>query len=70
MNLRDIALASHVGGRLLDRRRLELSPVVAGSPGMDRKGVSSVKARCTYARYICSMLAAVGFAAGTGGGGS
>jgi hypothetical protein len=30
--------------------------------------VSFVKARCAYARYICSMLAAVGFAAGTGGG--
>jgi hypothetical protein len=27
-----------------------------------------MKARCSYARYICSMLAAVGFAAGTGGG--
>jgi hypothetical protein len=33
--------------------------------------VSSVKARCAYARYICSMLSAVGFAAiGGGGGGS
>jgi hypothetical protein len=29
--------------------------------------VSSVKARCTYARYICSMLAAVGFAISPGG---
>jgi hypothetical protein len=30
-----------------------------------------MKARCSYARYICSMLTAVGFAAiGGGGGGS
>jgi hypothetical protein len=42
---------------------------MAGSPEIGTgKGVSSVKARCAYARYICSMLAAVGFAAGTGGG--
>jgi hypothetical protein len=27
-----------------------------------------MKTRCAYARYICSMLAAVGFAAGAGGG--
>jgi hypothetical protein len=29
-----------------------------------------MKANCKYARYICSMLAAVGFAAIGGGGGS
>jgi hypothetical protein len=28
--------------------------------------VSSMKAHCSYARYICSMLAAVGFAIGGG----
>ena len=27
-----------------------------------------MKAHCSYARYVCSMLAAVGFAAGAGGG--
>jgi hypothetical protein len=31
--------------------------------------VSFVKARCAYARYICSMLSVVGLAA-IGGGGS
>jgi hypothetical protein len=34
------------------------------------KEVSSVKARCSYARYICSMLSAVGFAIAPGGGSS
>ena len=29
-----------------------------------------MKARCSYARYICSMLSAVGFAAIGGGGGT
>jgi hypothetical protein len=29
--------------------------------------VSQVKARCSYARYVCSMLAAVGFAISPGG---
>ena len=28
-----------------------------------------MKANCKYARYVCSMLAAVGFAAAAGGGG-
>jgi hypothetical protein len=28
--------------------------------------VSFVKAHCSYARYICSMLSAVGFAIGGG----
>jgi hypothetical protein len=71
LQLRALHLLDAVGGRLRDRRRLQLSPVEAGSPEIGTgKGVSSVKARCTYARYICSMLAAVGFAAGTGGGSS
>jgi hypothetical protein len=29
--------------------------------------VSSMKARCSYARYICSTLAVVGFAISPGG---
>ena len=28
-----------------------------------------MKATCRYGRYVCSMLAAVGFAAAAGGGG-
>jgi hypothetical protein len=28
--------------------------------------VTAVKAHCSYARYVCSMLAAVGFAIGGG----
>src|SRR5205085_8524928 len=67
LQLRPLRLLDAGGGRLRDRRGLELSRVTAGTPEA-RKGVSSVKARCAYARYICSMLAAVGFAAGTGGG--
>jgi hypothetical protein len=69
LQLRALRLLDAGGGRLRDRRRLELSPVMAGSPEIKTgKGVSAVKTRCAYARYICSMLAAVGFAAGTGGG--
>jgi hypothetical protein len=59
LQLRPLRLLDVGGGRLRDRRRLELSPP-AGNPD-DRKGVSSMKARCSFARYICSTLVVVGF---------
>jgi hypothetical protein len=70
LQLRAVHLLDAGGRRLLDGRRLELSPRRGRQTRTTGKGVSPVKARCAYARYICSMLAAVGFAAGTGGGGS
>jgi hypothetical protein len=64
LQLRPLRLLDAGGGRLCDRRRLELSPAPRQAHRNDRKGVSSVKARCSFARYICSTLAVVGFSIG------
>jgi hypothetical protein len=61
LQLRPLHLLDAGGGRLRDRRGLELSPAPRQAIRNDRKGVSSMKARCSFARYICSTLVVVGF---------
>jgi hypothetical protein len=60
LQLRPLHLLDVGGGRLRDRRRLELSPGRGRQSGRP-KGGGSVKARCSFARYICSTLVVVGF---------
>jgi hypothetical protein len=65
VRIRPLHLLDAGRGRLCSRhrRRHELSRR-RGSNSHDRKGVSSMKARCSFARYICSTLAVVGFSIG------